>query len=365
VKIAILGTRGVPARYGGFETAVDEVGRRLVQAGHQVIVYCRNPGQDQLQHEGMQLVNLPAIRVRSMETLSHTGLSVAHAIFRSRPDVALLFNAANAPMLPVLRAARIPAALHIDGLEWKRAKWHGLGAKYYRAAERWSVRWADSIIADAPGIAEHVRRAYGRETVLISYGAAIINPPDDRLAGLGLRSRQYHLVVSRFAPENHVREIVEGYLSSRAASRLVVVGSAPYADRYTRAVQALAVGDSRVLFLGSIWDQSLLNQLYGHSLSYLHGHSVGGTNPSLLRAMGAGAPVTAYDVGFNREVTAGNAVLFVSPSDVAAAVEADEADPIAAEERGAKGREHVRHAYRWGDVAESYEELCQALVCGP
>jgi glycosyltransferase involved in cell wall biosynthesis len=362
VKIAILGTRGVPARYGGFETAVDEVGKRLVQAGHQVVVYCRNPGQDQLQHEGMQLVNLPAVRLKAMETLSHTALSAAHASIRARPDVALLFNAANAPMLPVLRAARIPTALHLDGLEWKRAKWHGLGARYYRAAERWSARLADSVIADAPGIAEHVRLAYGREAVLISYGATIISPPDDRLAGLGLRSRQYHLVVSRFAPENHVREIVEGYLNSRATLRLVVVGSAPYQDRYTRMVHALAHGDPRVLFLGGVWDQSLLNQLYGHSLSYLHGHSVGGTNPSLLRAMGAGAPVTAYDVVFNREVVAGNAQLFTSPADVALAVEADEADPTAAEERGAKGREHVRHAYRWDDVASDYEQLCFELA---
>jgi glycosyltransferase involved in cell wall biosynthesis len=143
-----------------------------------------------------------------------------------------------------------------------------------------------------------------------------------------------------------------------------VVGSAPYADRYTRTVHALAEGDPRVLFLGSVWDQSLLNQLYGNSLSYLHGHSVGGTNPSLLRAMGAGAPITAYDVTFNREVTAGYAQFFASPADVAVAIRADEADPTAAEERGVKGREHVQHAYRWDDVAESYEELCQSLLAG-
>src|SRR3954447_108541 len=136
----MLGTRGVPAQYGGFETAVEEVGSRLAKAGHEVVVYCRNPGQTQHEHLGMRLVNLPAVRRKQVETLSHTGFSVAHALVRGRPDVAFMFNAANAPFLPVLRAAQVPVAVHVDGLEWQRGKWSGLGKRYYRAAERWSVR---------------------------------------------------------------------------------------------------------------------------------------------------------------------------------------------------------------------------------
>ena len=123
MRIALLGTRGVPARYGGFETAAEEIGRRLVERGHEVVVYCRNPGQTRTQYLGMRLVNLPAVRHRAAETISHTMLSVGHAIAREHPDVAIVFNAANAPLLPALRAARIPVAVHVDGLEWKRAKW--------------------------------------------------------------------------------------------------------------------------------------------------------------------------------------------------------------------------------------------------
>jgi glycosyltransferase involved in cell wall biosynthesis len=364
MRIAMLGTRGVPPRYGGFETAVDEVGRRLVASGHEVVVYCRNPGQSLRVHDGMRLVNLPAVRRRSLETVSHTGLSALHAALRLRPDVALLFNAANAPFVPLLRASGIPTAVHLDGLEWKRAKWKGVGARYFKTAERWSVRWADAVVADARAIADHVREAYGRESVFIPYGAPLIDAGSDRLAERGLEPGAYHLAVARFEPENHLAELVEGRLRSTAAAPLVVVGGAPYADAYERGVRDRAAGDSRVRLLGAEWDQQLLDQLYAGAISYLHGHSVGGTNPSLLRAMDAGAAVTAWDVVFNREVTDGHARYVTDAAGVAAALAADEADPVASKERGEVLREHARSTYRWDDVAASYEQLCLRLAGG-
>ena len=137
----MIGTRGVPAQYGGFETAVEEIGKRLVQRGHDVTVYCRNEGQRTPMHEGMRLINLPALRKRSVETLSHTGASVMHSLI-DRPDAVVLFNAGNAPFLRMLKRRHIPVALHVDGLEWKRAKWQGLGAQYYRHAEAIAARSA-------------------------------------------------------------------------------------------------------------------------------------------------------------------------------------------------------------------------------
>lgn len=353
----MLGTRGVPARYGGFETAVEEIGQRLVERGHAVTVYCRNPGQTQREHRGMRLVNLPALRRRELETLSHTGLSALHAVLRARPDVAVLFNAANAPYLPLLRAARIPVAVHVDGLEWKRGKWAGLGSRYYRWAEGRAVRWADEVIADSRGIADHLRQAYGTEATFIPYGAPLVQAGSDRLPALGLDRHGYHLVVARFAPENNVEEIVAGYVSSGALLPLVVVGGAPYEDGYGAAVHAAARGQSRVRFLGEVWDAALLGQLYGNALSYVHGHSVGGTNPSLLQAMGAGAPVSAFDVVFNREVVAGHGRFWSTPAELGALLVADEQDVAGAVERGAKGQAHVEQAYRWDDVATAYEEL--------
>lgn len=362
MRIAVLGTRGVPARYGGFETAAEEIGRRLVEAGHDVVVYCRNPGQTESEYLGMHLVNLPAVRQRAAETLSHTMLSVGHAVTRAHPDVAFVFNAANAPLLPALRAARIPVAVHVDGLEWKRAKWGPRASGYYRWAEARSARWGDAVIADARGIADHLRDTHGIRARYIAYGAPIVNPDAARLSELGATARGYHLVVARFEPENHVLEIVTGYTRSRADKPLLVVGDAPYADAYRAEVRAAAGADPRVTFLGSIWDSALLDALYAHAATYLHGHSVGGTNPSLLRALGAGAPVSAYDVGFNREVAGRAGVYFRTPDDVATLCETAEADLDAAIARGAAGQADVSVRYRWSDVARAYEDLARELL---
>jgi glycosyltransferase involved in cell wall biosynthesis len=363
-SVAMVGTRGVPARYGGFETAVEEVGRRLAERGHRVVVYCRTtPGAEEpppAEHLGMELVHLPAARKRSLETLSHTALSVRH-LLAHRTDAAFVFNAANSPLLPALRAARIPVATHVDGLEWKRAKWGPTGRRYYRAAEALAVRWSDVLIADAQGIADYYRDAFAAPTTLLTYGAPLIRPGSHRLAELGLEPRGYHLVVARFEPENHVDLIVAGYAASAATRPLVVVGSAPYADDYTRRVHALA--DPRVRFLGGVWDQELLDQLYANCCTYLHGHSVGGTNPSLLRAIGAGAAVTAYDVDFNREVVADAGRYFRTPADVAREVVAVEADPEGVARAGERSRE-LAAGYDWDQVAAGYEALARRLATG-
>ena len=173
LTIAMIGTRGVPAAYGGFETAVEEIGARLCERGHSVTVYCRRSSDEQ-RHEwrGMRLVHAPAIRIKQAETLSHTALSVAHlALDRARrPDVAFVFNAANAPFVPLLQSLRVPVAVHVDGLEWKRGKWGGAGRRYYQWAEAHAVRHADALIADARGISDYYRARYSAATCTASSG---------------------------------------------------------------------------------------------------------------------------------------------------------------------------------------------------
>jgi glycosyltransferase involved in cell wall biosynthesis len=363
MRIAMVGTRGLPARYGGFETCVEEVGSRLSAAGHDIVVYCRIAEADSFEtptmYRGMRLVHLPAVRRRSLETLSHTALSVAHITARAT-DVVLLFNAANAPLLPVLRARRIPVATHVDGLEWQRDKWAGFGRRYYRVAESLAVRWSDALIADANGISEYYETEFGAPTELISYGAPIIEPrTPEVLSELHIEPRQYHLVVARFEPENHVDVIVRGYCASAARYPLVVVGAAPYADEYTARVKSLA--DARVRFLGGVWDQSLLNELYANALTYQHGHSVGGTNPSLLRAIGAGASTDAFSVSFNREVLGDAGRYWSTANDVSELVQQAEEDREATLRRGERCRARAA-TYRWDDVAADYEKLCRRLA---
>ncbi|MGN7966834.1 DUF1972 domain-containing protein [Microbacterium sp. 22179] len=365
LRIALIGTRGIPAAYGGFETAVEEVGRRLVERGHRVLVYGRDAGTAGDVHLGMRRVTLPAVRQKALETLSHTALSTVHAVTKARPDAAFVFNAANSPFLPLLRARRIPVALHMDGLEWRRSKWGPRGKAYYRAAESFGVRQADAIIADAPGIADYYDHQFGVASELIRYGAPLLDDaPSDGIRELGLEPGGYHLVVARFEPENHVREIVEGYAMSQATKPLVVVGSAPYAAEYTAAIDRIAAADPRIRLLGAVYDQGLLDALYHHASTYLHGHSVGGTNPSLLRAMGAGTAVIAFDVVFNREVLDEQGWYFRTPADVAAAVDAAESDAGAVAAASAAVRRRAADAFSWDDVAATYEDLARRLAAG-
>jgi len=364
----MIGTRGVPARYGGFETAVEEIGRRLVESNHEVTVYCRT-GRDEPRpsmYLGMHLVHLPALRSKILETPCHTALSVLQLLVGSRRfDAAIVFNAANAPFVPALRLRRVPVAVHVDGLEWKRAKWGGAGRHYYRTVEALAVRWADALIADAQGIADYYTGEFGADTELLTYGAPVqTDPSSSRLPELDLTPHAYHLVVARFEPENHVAEIVAGYHASTSRLPLVVVGSAPYSDDYTARINDIANGDARIRILGGIWDQEQLDQLYANALTYLHGHSVGGTNPSLLRALGAGTAVIAYDVDFNREVLGGEGRFFGTSADVSMLIEAAEADPADAIEEGQRLRKHADTNYRWDDVTDGYAALLTRLKNG-
>lgn len=364
LRLAMIGTRGVPARYGGFETAIEEIGKILIRRGHQVTVFCRGGDPRLSSHEGMQLVHLPSIKRKVSETLSHTALSVLHREAR-QADVAFVFNAANAPLLPVLRSLRVPIAVHVDGLEWQRSKWSGSGRRYYRFCERLAVRWADELVSDARGIQDYYREQHGVGSRFIPYGAPILtNPKLDRLAELGLAADNYHLVVARFEPENHVDLIIEGYNRSRAALPLVVVGSAPYAEPYVARLQSLAAESKTVRMLGAVWDQELLDALYAGAVTYVHGHSVGGTNPSLLRAMGAGASVAAFDVVFNREVLGECGRFWGTSSNLADLLLEQESRSGGARGLGEQAKERAARAYTWPTVARGYELLAYDLAEG-
>ena len=355
MKVAFMGTRGAPALYGGFETAVEEIGSRLAERGYEVTVYCRNPGQEITEFKGMKLVNLPAVKHRMAETLSHTALSSVHAIVKEKPDVCLLLNAGNAPFLLPLKLAGIPTAIHLDGLESRREKWRGLGARYYRWAEKSAIKHGSLVIADAHAISDHVKAQYGRDTEVIAYGARVINPPSDRLSDLDLEPGEYHLIVARLEPENHVLEAVHGYTQSAETRPLIVVGSAPYSDWYIQNVKAAA--DHRTRFLGAIYDQELLDQMYAHARTYTHGHSVGGTNPSLLRAMGAGSPVLAFDCEFNREVTDNLALYWDDANEYSALLATVDSTNM-----GEQLQKRVATSYQWDSITDQYETLIHKLA---
>lgn len=370
MRIALMGSRGVPARYGGFETAMEEVGRRLTVMGHDVTVYCRvgnskDDGGDPNFYLGMRLVHLPAVRSRTLETLSHSFLSALHALVSRRYDAVVLCNCANAPLLPLFRLRRIPVAVALDGLEWKRAKWGAAGRRYYRVAEALTVRWAQCLIADARGISRYYEDEFGAETVEIAYGAPEMwHVGSDRLHEVGVEADGYHLIVARLEPENHVDMILSGYLESDARLPIVVVGSNPYPSPHTHRIEELAARSDKVLRLGGLWDQDLLDQLYVGARTYLHGHSVGGTNPSLLRALAGGTPVIAYDVEFNREVAREAGVYARTSAAFGKAIRFAETRPAATREERSQTASATRTRYSWESIAEQYADLSRRLATG-
>lgn len=360
----MFGTRGVPAAYGGFETAVEEVGFRLVERGHEVVVYCRG-GCEAKNYRGMDLVTLPAVHHRALETLSHTAFSAAHAVVFDAIDAAIIFNAANAPLAGLLRAAGVPTAVHVDGLEWKRGKWAGAGRRYYLNAEAFSVALADSVIADSTAIADYYKAKFGFDCRTIRYGAPILRHASlERLADLGLQPGGYHLAVARFEPENNLHVIAAGYSSSDTSLPLVVVGGNPYPTAYTMSLQQQLDANPRIRAVGSIYDHDLLDALYAGAVTYSHGHSVGGTNPSLLRAMGAGTPTIAHDNVFNREVLDGTGLHFDDATSYAGAIMQLERQPGLARAYGGAARLRASSCYRWDEVADEYAALCMDLVAG-
>jgi glycosyltransferase involved in cell wall biosynthesis len=362
VKVAILGTRGVPANYGGFETFAEELGRRLADRGHEVTVYGRRGFVDPSlgSYRGMRLVVLPSIRTKHLETVTNTLVSALHAAF-ARYDAVLLCNAANAPFIPILRWTGVPVAINVDGLERKRRKWGPAGRAWYRLGERLSARLPNVLVTDARVIHRYYRRYYGQASVMIAYGGDL-EPPGttETLDRLGLDAGEYLLYVSRFEPENNPDRVLEAWRSVAGGRRLVMVGGAPYADELTRRIREVA--DHRVVLPGPVYGDGYRELLF-NCRAYIHATEVGGTHPALVEAMGAGRPVLYYDTPENREVASGAGVGFRFSGSTALEIRLgelldDEPGLIAL---GMRGRERVEARYRWSAVADAYEEVLQSL----
>jgi len=364
MRIAILGTRGIPARYGGFETLAEELSARLAAAGHEVTVYTRAhtavPGLQS--HRGAAIRVLPALRLKALETLSHTALSCLHAS-RRRYDAVLLCNAANAPLIPLLHARGLPVALNVDGLERKRRKWGAFGRAYYRLCERLSARWADEVITDARTIQRYYRRAWHRGSVMIPYGGDL--PPttgDEALRRFGVTPGGYFLYVSRFEPENNPDRVVEAYRAVPGDAPLVLVGDAPYSDDLIRRVRALAAADPRVILPGFVFGE-WYRQLLVNARAYIHATEVGGTHPALVEAMGAGRVVFFLDNLANREVAGATGVPFAFTGERALAVLLSRfvAAPEPFVDLGGRARARVMELYRWSGVADAYEKVLEGM----
>jgi glycosyltransferase involved in cell wall biosynthesis len=363
LAVALLGSRGIPGRYGGYETLMEELAARLVARGFQVTVYCRAHSTPRTlsTYRGARLVVLPTVRTKHLDTPVHTFLSCLHAATAGY-DAALLVNSANALFLPLLTLGGTPAALHVDGIEQRRRKWGRLGRGVYVLSERLACLLPDALVTDAEVIRRHYRERYGAESVAIAYGVEP-RPPAVAgvLAGLGLERRRYFLYVSRFEPENNPHRVAAAYRAVGGELPLVMVGGAPYAAGFIAGFTRGA--DPRIRFPGPIYGEGY-RELLSHALAYVHATEVGGTHPALVEAMGYGNCLLVNDTPENREVGGEAARYFRAgdPATLAAALEWVRGNPAAAAALGRRAAERAARLYSWERVADQYAELLARLA---
>jgi glycosyltransferase involved in cell wall biosynthesis len=364
LRIACMGTRGIPAHYGGFETFYENLAPRLVDRGHDVTVYTRpwSVGRHR-RHAGARLIPLPSIRTKHLDTISHTSLSVLHGLTQ-RFDVVLICGPGNAPLAWVPRLARTSVVLNVDGSDSKRAKWGRLASSDLRAAERLSASLATVIVADNRAVQQRFRSDYGVDAIFIPYGANIGRTESRAvLDRLGLEARRYILWVGRLERETRVEELIEAYQGlDDTALKLVIVGDAPFADAYRARLREMSGPD--VIFAGYAFGDDYA-QLSSHAFAYVQTSPTSGTSPALLDQMGFGNAVIGRGTATIREVIDEAGLVFDPDDAVSSLAETMRRlldDPALVGRLRAASVERVRTAYSWDSVTDAYESLFYRLA---
>jgi glycosyltransferase involved in cell wall biosynthesis len=363
MKIAILGIRGIPANYGGFETFAEELSWRLAARGHEVTVYGRSHYVDPSLscYRGVHLAVLPTLRSKYFDTVVHTCLCVLDSLGKNY-DCALICNAANAIFSWVPRLSGTRVALNVDGLERKRKKWNALGRLYYGISE-WLATWMpDAIVTDAVAIQEYYRSRYGTDSAFIPYGATVEHDVSEgTLSRLGLEPKRYYLYVSRLEPENNAHLVIRAFEKTDTRLPLVIVGDAPYSAGYV--AQLKATRDPRIRFAGGVYGRGY-HELQANALCYVHATEVGGTHPALVEAMGHGNTVIVHETAENREVV-GEAGILVDMYDETKLAEALQwmADgKVDTHRLGTLAQQRVQTDYSWDAITTAYEKLFDSLM---
>jgi glycosyltransferase involved in cell wall biosynthesis len=366
MRIAILGTRGIPASYGGFETFAEQLSTRLVARGHHVTVYCRSHyvSPRQLEYRGVHLKVLPTIRHKYLDTVLHTFVSALHAT-GSAYDAALICNAANAPFAPLLRAVGTPVAINVDGLEHKRKKWNRLARRYYLVAEKLSTVLPDVTVTDARVIQEYYLARYAHPTTMIAYGAEVART-HDRLAvrRWGLEPNRYVLYVSRLEPENNAHLVIEAFKRVRTPHKLVIVGDAPYAHEYIESLRRSAALDARIVFTSFVFGDAY-RALQQNAYCYVHATEVGGTHPALLEAMGYGNCVLTLATPENVEVVGEAGIPYADAADLESKLRRVLSDGAIVNAYRQRAQQRVSVHYDWERVVDRYENLFARMARQP
>ncbi|MDC1371463.1 DUF1972 domain-containing protein [Flavobacteriaceae bacterium] len=365
LRIAIIGSRGYPYVYSGYETLIKELSERLVKKECEVTVYChRNLFKEKPAHvNGIKLVYVPTIETKSLSQLIHSFLSMCHAVVTD-VDVIFVVNAANGPFGLISKIFRKPTAINVDGLEWLRPKWKGLGSKYFKIAARLSTILFDQIINDSLEMRKVYLNMFKKESVVIAYGATVKKTDNPSLIQQwNIKPKEYYLVVGRMIPDNNADIIVKGFLTSNSTKKIVVVGDVFYKDNYADDLKALK--DDRLIFTGYVNDPKVLAALYNYCYVYIHGHEFGGTNPTMIKAMAYGCAILALNTVFNKEMLNNDSYgIYFEKNQQAVRQQIDYADqhPKQIKKLSDNSNLGITDKYNWDCITDQYLEVFRQLT---
>lgn len=361
LKIALLGTRGIPASYSGFETCVEQLGQRLIERGHQVTVYCRTHHikYQPPTYKGMRLIKLPTVPNKYLDTLVHTTLSSVHALTQGY-DVSLYFIAGNSLVAWIPRLVGQKTILNVDGLDWKREKWPTLAKKYIQFAEFLATKLPSIYLTDSRVVQGYYRDRFNSTPPYIPYGSEIENiPPGETLSKFKLESQRYILFVGRLVPENCVHHLVDAFKSIDTDMKCVIVGDAAYAEEYIASLKAQAADDPRILFTGYVFGKGY-HELGSNAYIFVETSGVGGTHPALVEAMAFGNCVVTHNTPENLE-TIGDAGLAYDGSKGADSLRNVLVNllgnPQQVDEYRERASKYAQTHYTWERVTDEYERL--------
>jgi len=365
LKIAIIGSRGYPHVYSGYETLVKELSERLVKNGHHVRVYCHSLLfiKKPRRVNGIELVYAPSIKSKIFSQLFNSFFSFIHACF-SNTDVVLVVNSANGPFGLLTKLFRIPTAINVDGMEWLRPKWKGLGSIYFKWASKMATLFYDQIINDSDEMRKIYLNLFKKDSKVIAYGADIRKSKNPDLINVwDIKKREYYLVIGRLIPDNNADLIINGFLKSNSNKKLVIIGDVPYKDAYASDLKNMV--DKRLVFTGYVKDQDLLTELYHNCYVYVHGHEFGGTNPTMIKAMAYGCAILALDTVFNKEMLQkGKFGLFFKKELISVTNQIDycEKENILMDKLRQESVNGITKKYNWDFVTSQYLEVFKNLV---
>jgi len=361
LRIAIIGSRGYPYVYSGYETLVKELAERIVKKGHCVRVYCHSSlfKSKPKKLNGIELIYTPSINSKIFSQLFNSFFSFLNVCF-SNTDVVLVVNSANGPYGLFTKIFRKKTCINVDGLEWLRPKWKGFGSIYFKISSKLATYFFDEIITDSKEMSKIYLKKFKKKSTVIAYGSTMVDSKDHLLNEFNLKKNEYYLIVGRLIPDNNAKLILKAFIKSGSNKKLVIVGDVPYEDKYSNDVKNLS--SKNIIFTGYVVNQEKLSCLYKNSYGYIHGHEYGGTNPTMINALDLNCQILALKTIFNKEMLLNKSAIYFEKniSSISKSINLFEKKYNVLKDKNYNY--NVPNRYKWDKIAGDYLSLFIKLI---